>query len=837
MKLFSIISCYLIHSIAGAATTGSTDFRIGLRTLILSNDVELDKLPTGMIEAFGANYDLVRVVDDNNKRKEVDTLNLYDGTNPRYNSIVMLSSTLSVYNDATKDYPPGLSTALFAELDDYKQKYGVRSVVLQSNSNVDESLSPASTPSGQFANVRFTKDGYVNDFNSNVVNTTTFKLGNEYKEMSPAINFYQYPVTINSTLNADNHIKAFMELKAQNQTDIDENWEIAAFTRTVFKNGTYPFDMEEMHFLFTANYNTHHGLVLSNIWFTWVTKGIFLGQRRVLLNTHIDDFFLSTDLYNEFYTPGNTYRNSATDIEMLVHYQNNRRATMPEGSTYTIEFAFNGFGYEYGAGVIDDGSKEKLNDVIISLRDNFHWTSHTWSHMDLYCVESNCTTPATEPVLKCYDWDVENCTYPNRTESDNLEEPVYPVSGYSPYDYIVYELTRNKNLAKYTLFEGISDADLENHSNWSPHSMVTPRISGMNYTVAIRAMLEAGIYSAVGDNSRADLAPDNIFHGFQSRPLVQAGGVPFNGSFTPVDGRTGLFVMPRFSTRIYYDTSTPEESVGELNTFYGPRCLGWNQTGPLSWGGPPEDSDGGPADLSKLGLKCNTTTFKYEEDLTFAEMLEIESYENARNLLQYRMESYMFHQANLRFFPVNTTNGTEKGNQTLLTMWVDAVAGHLLRYNTFPVLSFKLDDLAKFYKARMDVDACDVSGYVEYIGGKPVFIDLESSQSEMCDGRLTVTKTQGNEEMMKFGKDSDKNQAAYKSSERYGVDSTYYYSLSKSDSIKEAVDPATAPIVSTTSASTTTTSTSSTSSTDPGSASSIYLNLGLIITSIFARCL
>eukprot|EP00122_Pirum_gemmata_P016624 Pgem_evm1s15546 len=58
-----------------------------------------------------------------------------------------------------------------------------------------------------------------------------------------------------------------------------------------------------MHFLFTANSGSHHGLALADIWIPWVTKGAWMGQRRILLNTQIDDYLIATNLYesNEVY--------------------------------------------------------------------------------------------------------------------------------------------------------------------------------------------------------------------------------------------------------------------------------------------------------------------------------------------------------------------------------------------------------------------------------------------------------------------------------------------------------------------------------------------------------
>jgi succinate-acetate transporter protein len=44
---------------------------------------------------------------------------------------------------------------------------------------------------------------------------------------------------------------------------------------------------EEMHFLFTQNTYGLHGFALANVWLNWVTRGMYIGQRRVVLSTQV----------------------------------------------------------------------------------------------------------------------------------------------------------------------------------------------------------------------------------------------------------------------------------------------------------------------------------------------------------------------------------------------------------------------------------------------------------------------------------------------------------------------------------------------------------------------
>ena len=60
--------------------------------------------------------------------------------------------------------------------------------------------------------------------------------------------------------------------------------------------------------------------------------------------------------------------------------------------------------------------------------------------------------------------------------------------------------------------------------------------------------------------------------------------------------------------------------------------------------------------------------------------------------------------ANMVQFPYNGSN------HTLLAMWIERSLGLLQRYTTFPILTYKLDDLATLYQQRMLRDTCKLKG-------------------------------------------------------------------------------------------------------------------------------
>ena len=68
-------------------------------------------------------------------------------------------------------------------------------------------------------------------------------------------------------------------------------------------------------------------------------------------------------------------------------------------------------------------------------------------------------------------------------------------------------------------------------------------------------------------------------------------------------------IIPRYATNIYFDCSLPEENEKQFNSFYGPKCLGFDHQG--------------PADPS-ANLKCNATSFKYDHDLSIEEIADLQ---------------------------------------------------------------------------------------------------------------------------------------------------------------------------------------------------------------------
>jgi hypothetical protein len=139
-----------------------------------------------------------------------------------------------------------------------------------------------------------------------------------------------------------------------------------------------------------------HSLALNYGVINWVTKGVFLGSRRIYLNPQIDDMLLGNWLYaptlhpeceSTFTCP--TYLITAPDLQTLADWQTTIQAN-PTFQSFRTTFAYNGIGSTWYS------STDPVLTAVRSLSNRFSWVSHTWSHGDLDCYSwADTCVPAT----------------------------------------------------------------------------------------------------------------------------------------------------------------------------------------------------------------------------------------------------------------------------------------------------------------------------------------------------------------------------------------------------------------------------------------------------------
>jgi hypothetical protein len=177
-------------------------------------------------------------------------------------------------------------------------------------------------------------------------------------------------------------------------------------------------------------------------------------------------------------------------------------------------------------------------------------------------------------------------------------------------------------------------------------NLVTPEISGLNHLPALQAMFDVGIRYLVSDTSRAG----------QDNPTPNAG---IYNIYQPA-----ILEIPRRPTNLFYNVSTPAEWAGEYNEFYR-----------TYWG----------------------------RDLTYQEILGVESEALLRYLLRFDMDPWMFHQANLRAY---------NASKTLLTDLLDVTITRYTALVNLPILSPEMNELGQRMADRMNYNAAGVRAII-----------------------------------------------------------------------------------------------------------------------------
>jgi hypothetical protein len=143
---------------------------------------------------------------------------------------------------------------------------------------------------------------------------------------------------------------------------------------------------------------------------------------------------------------------------------------------------------------------------------------------------------------------------------------------------------------------------------------------------------------------------------------------PFNTA-VPSPIQPALMMLPRYPTEIYYSSSTPLEQTSKYNYIFHD----W-------WG----------------------------RDLTYEEIVELESGVYVRRMLSYDLYPLMYHQANLRAYD---------GVNSLLSDVIGLAFEKYDQYSTLPVQSLTLTELGAEAEERAAYDSSGVTATLDLVGG------------------------------------------------------------------------------------------------------------------------
>jgi hypothetical protein len=348
---------------------------------------------------------------------------------------------------------------------------------------------------------------------------------------------------------------------------------------------------ERLAFTFDSAPFLVHSVAVSYGAINWVTRGLFLGERRVYVSPQIDDLFIDDDIWN---TGGAvTYRMTSNDLLAAALWQFDKRLN-PVTAGFKLTWAFNGVG---------TAPNDPLTQMAHVFRHNvFNWVNHTYSHQNL----------------------------------DFFDGTTIPVD----YATVRNEIQRNIDVATHLRLRPFDRANL-----------VTPDVSGLSYAVAMQAAFDAGVRYLVSDSSKRG----------QNNPSPNIG---IYNALVP-----GILELPRYPTNLFYNVTTPTEWVGEYNFIYR-----------SYWG----------------------------RDFSYADVIENQSDQLLMYLLRGDANPTMYHQSNLRLYPV----GGVPGSHSLLSDLLDRTFAKYAQLYTVPVQSPTMDALGHWVAQRMQREGAGVTATI-----------------------------------------------------------------------------------------------------------------------------
>lgn len=379
----------------------------------------------------------------------------------------------------------------------------------------------------------------------------------------------------------------------------------------------------------TSNYLQHS-------YIHWMTRGLFVGKRKLYLNTQVDDMQLETDIY---YPSGNTFRIRVSDLETLAAWQTDINSRLPAGSNYFVEIGHN------GNGDIDNATDSTAGE-----------TTCTPAYAVDYTSPPDTALEFQKPLGTGTDlWPAEFVNYTWSLACAELD-PVASWFNQNPNIFAAVSHTfTHEELNNATYYDAsreiyfniawLKQIGLWDSTKFSPNGIIPPAITGLHNGDAIRAWMDNGIKFVVGDNTRPVLRnQQNTFY-----PLTTT---------VADNGYAGLTVIPRWATTIYYNCDTQECTTQE-----------WIQT------------SAGSGDFTTLLNDARTTNSRYLLGLHPDPYMFHQA-----NLRSGDVDTI--------------TVGTQTGQLALIQIWVETMTQELGRLTNWPIFSMKHDDIGQYFLDR-----------------------------------------------------------------------------------------------------------------------------------------
>ncbi|MDP2263715.1 MAG: hypothetical protein Q8K24_11220 [Hydrogenophaga sp.] len=572
-----------------AAAGGIAPQSLQLKVLVISAEGVASRPSylaiTSVLDQIGVPHDRIVLKGANATALQLAPGTLHDGAgNGKYQGIILETGDLA-YEQRPGYFPSAMTASQWAMLRQYQTDFGVRSATMYTRPAVtvtDDGIYPLDVAYGLTSagavvatdarpiTATFTASGRDVFSYLNSASPILFKTGN-------GTNLFTYPSTPVSSASV---VPLLLTTDGVNSM------------ASVY---TAPEGWQNLTLSADGNPDLTHSLLLGYGVVNWVTKGVFLGERKVYMTAQPDDIMIPDELWDPVSksTPGGTFRhrNTATDYNRLVAWQAGFRSD-PLMSAFRLEMPFNGVGYnttnpEY----LNPGETvDTLSPAIRANPNAFRWINHTWDHTKLDPKDD--FTPTVASITSQLAWNHQLAIGERSGEPNDVLAPK-----------VVFGL-------------------------YERNAFIQPEISGLESPVFWEAAQNFGLRYILMDTSKA------YSNFIPARTTVD--DIPPNTGYTSsmdtfVPGNPRIFIIPRYPTNLYYNVSTPAEWVSEYNHFYGTNGIVPPPPGQASWFG---------------------------GDSTYEQILDRESEVLLRYMLKFHANSWMFHAANLRTYQSNSNRST-----------------------------------------------------------------------------------------------------------------------------------------------------------------------------------
>lgn len=432
---------------------------------------------------------------------------------------------------------------------------------------------------------------------------------------------------------------------------------------------------------------------LQHAYIHWVTRSLFVGKRKVHISAQVDDLQIATELY---YPKGPDFQIVTEDLDAHAEWQKSINKRLNPGSEFWLELGHNGNG-NVAVSTMSNSSEGLCTPdeaIYYDMPEGtpLEYVKPAGTGVDIWPAgheKYNWSSKCTE-IGKFGSWfrKPENLNHFAHLSHTFTHEEMNNATYHDAAREIQYNQAWMKQI-------GIDQA-----KRFSPNGLIPPAITGVRNGDVIRAWMDNGIKYAVGDNTRPVLRnPKSKYW-----PLM---------STKATNGADGLWIVPRFSTTIYFNCAIHDCILKEWYAI-SKRNGTWNDL---------------LADARQVNLK-------YIMDL--------------------QADPYMFHQANMHQTTMDVqTIGPETRKMSLIMSWMETITQELTRLTNWPNTSLKHDDIGKYFINRITLDGCGASSSYQYAAdGKSITGIVVSTKDNTCGAPVPVTLPTGASDPSVSGGDS-----------------------------------------------------------------------------------